>query len=454
MSRALAASLAALLASGCAVALARGGDALQELQDRIISVSKSVTPSVVHIEAATRVENRRQMVTGSGVLMTTDGVVLTNEHVVDRAEKISVVVPGRSGRYPGELVGIDKQTDLAVVRIAARPGEEPFQSAKLGDSDVLQVGEWVVAIGNPYGLEGTVSLGIVSAKGRDLASENLINDFIQTDAMIDRGSSGGPLSNLKGEIVGINSRGQGRGIGFTIPINTAKRVLGDLLGSGRIARAWLGVSVQPLDRELAEYWKLGDVEGVIVNAVSEGSPAERAGLAAGDIITRFDGAEVRAEKEDDLGAFQRMVALSSVGQKIALEWRRAGKTRSAEIELGAQPKVVPDEEETPFGFTVQEVTESLARRWRLDQRQGVIVSFVDRGSEAEEAGLTAGDLIERVDETPILGIAEFRSALEARPEKPFLVHARRGEDLRFMLVVPRRSPEAASPRTKPAGATP
>ena len=431
--------LVLVLFAGCAsLPSAYARDALDQLQDRIIRVSQTVTPSVVHIEAVVKVNNRRKMVTGSGFVMDAEGVVLTNEHVVERAEKISIIVPGRSGRYPAELVGLDKQTDLAVLRIAQRIGESVFAVAELGDSDRLSVGEWVVAIGNPYGLEGTVSLGIVSAKGRNLQSEELINDFIQTDAMIDRGSSGGPLVNLRGEVVGINSRGQGRGIGFTIPINTAKRVVDALLGSGRIARAYLGVSIQPLDRELAQYWGFPDVEGVIVNGVSEESPAARAGVRAGDIITAFDGEAVKAEKDEDLGQFQRLVALATVGKQVELRLLRDGEFQTTGVELGIQPKVVPDEEETPFGFTVQELTEQLVRRHRLDRRKGLIVSFVERGSAGAESGLAPGDLIEQVEQARVESIVEFREAMsELDGEKPFLIRARRGNDTRFMLVVPR-----------------
>src|SRR5512139_1682337 len=286
---------------GCAAlppALAR--DALDELQARIIEVNKSVSPSVVHIESAVRMNNRRNLIEGSGFVIEPNGVVLTNWHVVDRAEKVSVLVPGREGRYDAEVVGTDKQTDVAVLRLVPREGEPPFASAKLGDSDKLAVGEWVIAIGNPYGLEGSVSLGIVSAKGRDLRAEQVLNDFIQTDAMIDHGSSGGPLINLRGEVVGINSRGQGRGIGFTIPINTAKRVSGDLLEAGRIARGYLGVAIQPLPRELARYWGEPDVHGVVVGSVTHGSPAESAGIAVGDVLVRIDGDALHAEKEEDL----------------------------------------------------------------------------------------------------------------------------------------------------------
>ncbi len=417
-------------------ALAR--DPLESLQTRVIDVNKAASPSVVHIEAALKVNDRRKLVTGSGIIIGPEGIVVTNEHVVERAQKVTVLVPGRDGRYKAEVVGTDKQTDLAVLRIQPAEGDGPFNAAKLGDSDQLLVGEWVIAIGNPYGLEGTVSLGIVSAKGRDLKEGNLLNDFIQTDAMIDHGSSGGPLLNLQGEVVGVNSRGQGRGIGFTIPVNTAKRVAADLLGEGRIRRGYLGVSIQPLDRELARYWGIDDVHGVVVGAVTHESPAKRAGLNVGDIITRFDGEEIRAEKDEDMGQFQRLIARMVVGKEVKIDVLRSGESKTLTATLGTQPKVVPDEEETEFGFTAQEVTEMLYRSHRLEQRAGVLCSFVERGSEAAEAGMAPGDLIVEVEGIPIDNIEEFREAMkDLRPGTPFLVRALRGDNTRFMLVVPR-----------------
>jgi S1-C subfamily serine protease len=398
----------------------------------------------VHIESAQRQNNRRNMVTGSGIVFTRDGVVLTNEHVVERAEKISVVIPGRTGRYAATLIGTDKLTDLAVLKIDARPGDPPFQAVALGDSDALAVGQWVIAIGNPYGLDGTVSLGIVSAKGRDLGADNLLNDFIQTDAMIDHGSSGGPLVDLKGNVVGVNSRGQGRGIGFTIPVNTARRVAADLMGTG-IARGYLGIAIQPLARELASYWKLDDVSGVVVNGVAHDSPAERGGLRVGDIITRFDGQPVTAEKGEDVGGFQRLVARTPVGKEVEVEILRDHARAKVSLALGVQPKVVPDEEETPFGFTVQEVTETAHRQYRLTARDGVLVSFVESGSEADEATLALGDLVQRVENVATSDIESFRRAMHGiDPKRPFLIHALRGEDLRFLLIQPRR----AEPRAR------
>ncbi len=433
------------LVLGCASlppAFAR--DALDELQARIIEVNKSVSPSVVHIESAVRMNNRRNLIEGSGFVIEPHGVVLTNWHVVDRAEKVSVLVPGREGRYDAEVVGTDKQTDVAVLRLVPREGEPPFSAARLGDSDKLSVGEWVIAIGNPYGLEGSVSLGIVSAKGRDLRAEQLLNDFIQTDAMIDHGSSGGPLINLRGEVVGINSRGQGRGIGFTIPINTAKRVSDDLLDAGRIARGYLGVAIQPLPRELARYWGKPDVHGVVVGSVAHGSPASAAGIAVGDVLVRLDGEALHAEKEEDLGQFQRLVAQKRVGKEVAIELVRGAERRTVSAVLAAQPKYVPDEEETPHGFTVEEVTESSFRGQRLPQRDGVLVAFVEPGSEADEAGMQNGDLIVEVEKLPIATLDDFRRALGSRRERPFLVRALRGDETRFMLIAPRAKPEGQS----------
>ena len=426
-------------ALGCAALQgAHASDALEALEDRIIGVSEAVIPAVVHVEAVVRVNNRRNIVTGSGLLVDSEGIALTNHHVVQRAEKVTIRVPERTGRYQAEVIGTDKQTDLAVLRIVPRDEGETFPVAKLGDSDVLRVGEWVIAIGNPYGLDGTVSLGIVSAKGRDLEAENLLNEFIQTDAMIDRGSSGGPLVNLDGEVIGINSRGQGRGIGFTIPINTAKQVMEDLRGNGQIARGYLGVVIQPLDRELAGHWDLDDIEGIVISGVVEGSTADGAGFKVGDIVTRFDGHPVTAEKEEDLGDFQRQIATSAVGDQVEILVFRAGKTRSLSAKLGVQPKVVPDEEETSYGFTVQEVTVGLHRLHRLDTREGVLVSFVERGSEAAEAGVAPGDLVQWVDDLRVIDIETFRAAIEdVDPAQPFLLRARRGRDTRFLLIVPR-----------------
>lgn len=406
-----------------------GGE--RSLEERIVTVSERVKPSVVHVEAIVRINDRRSEVTGSGLVASADGLVLTNQHVVEKAEKVEVHVPGHKTPYPAEVLGTDLPTDVALLRIDA-PG--PLPAAVFGRSDALRVGQWVLAIGNPYGLEGTVSLGIVSAKGRNLEIPELLNDFIQTDAMIDRGSSGGPLVDLEGRVVGLNSRGQGRGIGFTIPIETALGVM-EQLRHGGVARGWLGVSVQALDRELAAYLGMPDATGVIVNGVSEGSPAERAGFRPGDVVTHVEGVAVEAEKEEDLGAFQRRIASFEPGRSLTLGLLREGRAREMRVELGEQPRVEPAEAETDVGFHVQEITEGLYREARLASREGAYVSFVARGSPAAEAGLFAGDVVERVDERAVADLADFERAMAAVADADrFLLRARRGSDLMLLLV--------------------
>jgi serine protease Do len=401
------------------------------LEERIIAVSEQVTPSVVFVQAIVRVNDRKTEVTGSGVIASADGLVLTNYHVVERAEKVEVSVQGRKQPYPAEVLGNDKQTDLAVLRI--RP-EKALPAAHFGDIADVRVGQWVLAIGNPYGLDGTVSLGIVSAKGRNLEIPELLNDFIQTDAMIDRGSSGGPLVDLEGRVVGINSRGQGRGIGFTIPVDTVLDVLAQI-SDGGVERGWLGVSIQPLDRDLAAYLGQADTSGVIVNSVADDSPAEQAGLRAGDILVAFGDHAVEAEKEEDLGSFQRLVAGTPPGTKVTLALLRDGKQKTVTTKLATQPTIDPAEAESDLGFQVQEITENLYRSERLPTRDGAYVSFVTGGTPAAEAGLSPGDVVVRVGDSDVSSLDEFRKAsAKASGAERVLIHARRGSDLRFLLM--------------------
>jgi serine protease Do len=432
-----------LLTSACAAAAPN-----TDLERRIVAVAAAVTPSVVHIQAILKFDDRRNEVTGSGLIVSADGAILTNQHVVEDAEKITVSVPGRKRKYPARLVGTDRQTDVALLRIDPDP-EHPFTAARLSSKPV-HVGQWVLAIGNPYGLDGTVSLGIVSAKSRNLEIPDLLNDFIQTDALIDHGSSGGPLVDLDGRVVGINSRGQGRGIGFTIPIDTAREVMAQL-DSGGIERGFLGVSLQPLDRDLAEHLGLGDATGVLISSVVPKSPADRAGLRTGDVITRFESREIEAEEEEELGSFQRMVARAAPGTRVELGYLRDGKPGKAQIEIGEQPKIEGEEVETPVGFHVKEITPSLARAHRLPSTAGAFVTFVANGSPANESGLRIGDVIVRIEGTEVSSLDEFRSAIAGVDMKHrFLVQARRGDELRFVLIKPRTS----EPRRQPASDAP
>jgi S1-C subfamily serine protease len=430
MRRRLALGLAAGVAA-LAPPAAPAEPAYQALERRIIEVAEAVKPSVVHIESIVKFGDRRSPVTGSGVIASADGRILTNHHVVDRAEKVTVSVPGRRRKYPARILGADAQTDVAVLRIEP---DEPLPAARFGERDALRVGQWVIAVGNPYGLDGTVSFGIVSAIGRNLEIPGTLNDFIQTDAMIDRGSSGGPLVDLEARIVGINSRGQGRGIGFTIPIATALDVA-KRLEAGELQRGYLGITLQPLDRDLADYFGIPDATGAVVNSVTEGSPAERSGLAPGDVVTRFDGAAIESEKEEDLGDFQRLVAGTEPGRRVGVEILRGKQARTLEVVVGTQPRVEPAEVETEAGFHVQELTPNLIRENRLSTDRGAFVHFVVRGSPASEAGLLVGDVIERIESRPVADLGDLREAMEEAERRPrFLVVARRGEETKFLLL--------------------
>jgi serine protease Do len=408
-------------------------ETLAQLQDRIIDISQRVIPSVVHVEAIVKRNDRRSEVTGSGVVASAEGHVLTNHHVLERAEKVQVVVPGIPGKLPARVVGLDKQTDIALLRIEPRPELVP---ATFGNGADVRVGQWVLAVGNPYGLDGTVSLGIVSAKGRNLGIPDLINDFIQTDAMIDRGSSGGPLVDLDGRVIGINSRGQGRGIGFTIPIDTALEVMRKLEAGG-VERGWLGVGLQPLDRELAAYFGIPEATGVIVSSVAQDSPAARAGLRTGDILTGFAGQPVAAEKDEDLGGFQRLVAGVAPGEAAEIRLLRERRPLTVTARLAVQPKVEPEELETEFGFHVQEITEAIFREQRLGSRAGAYVSFVASGSPAAEAGLEVGDVVRRVEQRPVDDLASFGESIAAvAGASRFLLTVERGDETLFLLVRP------------------
>jgi S1-C subfamily serine protease len=437
-----AAAAAALVALPLA-APARAQEALDQLQEKIIAVSEAVKPSVVHIEAIVKVDDRRNQITGSGVIASEDGLILTNHHVVERAEKVTVTVPGRRTKYAARILGADKQTDLAVLRIEP---ETKLPAAAFGKTADVRVGQWVLAIGNPYGLDGTVSLGIVSAKGRNLEIDDVLNDFIQTDAMIDLGSSGGPLVNLDGQVIGINSRGQGRGIGFTIPVDTALDVKRQI-EEGGIERGWIGITMQPLDRDLAAYFGVPDATGAVVNSVVARSPAAEAGIEEGDILTRLNDTPLEAEKDEDLGTFQRLVARVRPGEVVALVVLRNGKPRTIKVTVATQPKVEPAVAESDTGFHAQEITENVYREQRLSTRRGAYVSFVARGSPASEAGLAPGDVVERIEKAEIGDLGDFRSAMDAiASKKAFLVTAKRGNETKFLLIKRSTTLKAEEPR--------
>lgn len=272
----------------------------------------------------------RQMSLGSGVIIDKGGYILTNHHVIKDADEITVKLANKK-EYKSRVVGVDPKTDLAVIKVNA---PEDLPVAILGDSDALKVGEWALAIGNPFGLDHTVTVGVISATGRSDVGIATYENFIQTDASINPGNSGGPLLNIQGEVIGINTAiiASGQGIGFAIPINMAKKVIGDLIKRGKVTRGWLGVGIQPLTPELAKSLGLSLEEGILVNRVMPKSPAEAAGLKEGDVITSVDGKKITDSRE-----LQRMVAELEVGRMIELGLLRDGKPLSVKLKVGELP---------------------------------------------------------------------------------------------------------------------
>ena len=312
---------------------------------------------------------------GSGVIIHREGYILTNNHVVENAKEIMVTLYSEKD-YPAQVIGRDKKTDLALIKIDAK---EDLPVAPLGDSDRLRVGEWVLAIGNPFGLSETVTAGIVSAKGRVIGA-GPYDDFIQTDASINPGNSGGPLFNFWGEVVGINTAivAAGQGIGFAIPVNMAKEVIPQLKEKGRVIRGWLGVTVQRITSQLAKSFGLKEERGALVSQVFKGSPAEKAGIKSGDVILEFDGKKVK-----DFGELSRIVASTPVGKTIPIKIFREGKTLTlqatvAELEERAEGTDAPVQE--TLGITVQNLTPEIARALGLEETTGVVVARVEKGS--------------------------------------------------------------------------
>jgi len=371
---------------------------------------------------------------GSGFIIREDGYVVTNNHVVDAATEVTVKLSdGRE--FPAKVLGRDEKTDLALLKIDAKG----LPVLPFGDSDKLQVGEPVMAIGNPFGLEGTVTTGIVSAKGR-VIGEGPYDNFIQTDASINPGNSGGPLANAAGQVVGIDTAifsqsGESVGIGFAIPINMAKTILPQLEAKGHVIRGWLGVSIQPVTPELAKALQLPKDEGGLVAQVLPNSPAQRAGLQAGDVIVAYDGHAIA--KADDL---PRLVAATPMGQSATVKVLRDGKplTVTAQIAELPEPQQLAEAAHPArerLGLAVQPLTPALARQLGVPDTTGLVVAGVKDGSPAAEAGIQPGDVIVQVNGKPVRTVAEFRQAFAAQKAgEPTLFQIHRKDASLFVAV--------------------
>ncbi len=369
---------------------------------------------------------------GSGFVIDKDGHILTNDHVVNGADEIEIKMSdGRS--FPATIIGSDSKLDLALLKVEA---EETLPVAKLGNSESLQVGEWVMAIGNPFGLEQTVTAGIVSAKGRVIGA-GPYDDFIQTDASINPGNSGGPLFNSKGEVIGINTAivARGQGIGFAIPVNMAKDIIGQLMNTGHVTRGWLGVSVQDISDELAESFGLDSKSGALVAAVIDGSPAEKAGIKRGDIIRSFNG-----KKVEDLRDLPRLVAATPVDKKVKVVVFRDGKEKTIDVTIGKMDEessgaIGSNADTSGLGLTVKDITHELAERYSLETTDGVIIVAINSEGPAADANLRAGDVIVEIDGNTVKNVKEFHTLVgKAKEGKVLRLLVQRGANLFYTTI--------------------
>jgi len=372
---------------------------------------------------------------GSGFIISPDGYILTNNHMVGDAKKVEIELTD-DRKFTAKIIGTDPVSDVAVVKIDA----ENLPFLELGDSDTLEVGEWVLAIGNPLGLSHTVTAGIVSAKGRSVGLAD-IESFIQTDAAINRGNSGGPLINLDGKVVGINTAIVGAtgniGIGFAIPINIAKHAYKQLREGKSVERGFIGVQLGELSPEMAASLELPqDTKGVTVESVIEGSPGEKAGLKPYDVIVEFEGQPVEKRNE-----FINRVSMLEPGTKIKLVALRDGKRKPFTIELGTRPlreelgSAGPTDQFEVLGFSVDNLTKEMAESLGYEGQRGVVVREVDPQSQAAEVGLTPGVLIKEVNRRPVSNVKEFRDAIDKAKEKGTALLLVQQENSTFLALV-------------------
>lgn len=448
-------------------------DNLRQTGKAFASVAKKVSPAVVFIQVETTVQNQpamefsspfgdeffrhffgpsfpgqqgqppqvppqqRAVGQGSGFIVSTDGYILTNNHVVGDADKITVKL--EDGReFTAKTIGTDPHSDVALIKIDA----EELPVLALGDSDALEVGEWVVAIGNPFGLSHTLTVGVVSAKGRSSVGLAEYENFIQTDAAINPGNSGGPLVDLDGRVVGMNtaifSRSGGyMGIGFAIPINMIKSIKRQLVDTGSVTRGYLGIVIQDLTPDLAKSFDLDIHKGVLVAEVTNDSPAERAGLKQGDVIVEFDNKAVEA-----VGSFRNRVALNAPGSSKPITVLHKGKRRTLTVTIGKLPE---GEQQASIngapktleklGLTVQTLTLDLAQQFDLKDEKGVVITQVKPGSVAAMASIRPGAVIQEVNRTPVSNVDEFLQAVTKTPERDsVLLLIREGGYSRFVAL--------------------
>jgi serine protease Do len=419
---------------------------LEDFESVLVDMAEHVKPAVVNISPITpkisgpvpqRPGQRPPEApsSGSGVIVDKKGYIVTNNHVVGDATEVEVKFSDKS-HLQGKVVGRDPDTDLAVVKVTS---SKDLPSVPLGDSTKMKVGQWVMAVGNPFGLDRTVTIGVISGLGRENVNLSRYEDFIQTDASINPGNSGGPLFNLKGEVIGINTAiiNFAQGIGFAIPSSIVQQVMPQLIEHGKVTRGWLGVGIQQLTADLAEKFSVDENTGVLVNEVFEGDPAARAGIQPGDIIIKVDGKTVETPS-----TLAKIIAGFNPGHKAKVEILRDGKKQQVTVELGEKKEEatlasLPKEPEAFLGLNVQTLTPELAERFRLKEDRGVLITKIEPDSPAEQ-DLREGDLIKEIDHQPINTVEDFnRIAAKLKDSENILVRVVREGRAFYVVLKPK-----------------
>jgi serine protease Do len=376
----------------------------------------------------------KQKSLGSGFIISEDGYILTNNHVVSNADVINVTLSNEHS-YKAKIIGVDPKTDIALIKINPR-NDENLTVIRLGNSDKLEIGEWVLAIGNPFGFSRTVTAGIVSAKGR-VIGEGPYDSFIQTDAAINPGNSGGPLINLKGEVVGINTAiiAAAQGIGFAIPINMAKFVMEQLKSKGYVQRGWLGVYIQNVSKDLADYFGMKEVYGALVSQVIKESPAEKAGIKRGDIIIEFNGIKVKNTE-----ALPKIVAKTPIGTKVDVIVLREGKKINFNVEISEMPdskvqaSAQTEKQTDKLGISVVNITPEIVKRYGISDSEGVLIVSVKEESVAAKAGIREGDIIKSMEYQVVKNISDYNKIIDNFKKDKMLIDIKRDRSRIFFVL--------------------
>ncbi len=416
---------------------------LEEIQETITQLVEHVTPTVVGVStikklsrpgASTRQDDTHIPGSGSGVVIHEDGYIVTNNHVIGNGMQAEIHFPDRSTLI-ANIIGRDPDTDLALLKVHA---DHKLPSATFGDSGMVKIGQWVLAVGNPFGLDQTVTLGIVSGIGRENMNVSRYENFIQTDASINPGNSGGPLFNLRGEVIGINTAiiSFAQGIGFAIPSNMTHRIIRQLKTGGRVVRGWLGVGIQPLPPQLADTFNVPDGLGVLVNEVFANEPAAQAGIQSGDIITKIGN-----ERLTSTSQLSRVVASFTPGETVLVHVMRDGKYFQLPVLLGIKKETLfassrpSTAAEIDLGLDVSPITEEWVRQFALTQDTGILVVHVDKEGVAYAEGIRKGDVVQEVNRVSVSTIREFRQTLESiNPGETILLRIVRGAKPFFVVL--------------------